>query len=233
MIRVLVVDDDFMVAKVNAGYVARVPGFEVVGTAHTGQGALKLVESAQPDLVLLDIYLPDMSGVEVLRRLRGAARPVDVLVVTAARDVETVRAAVQGGAVHYLIKPFTFTALRERLERYAEAHRRIGAVREAGQEDVDRMFGLLRGGPATGRQLPKGLSAATCDLVASVLREADADLSASEAAERAGLARVSARRYLEWLVETGQAELQLRYGSAGRPEHRYHWAQRPSSPPSP
>jgi len=222
MIVVLVVDDDFMVGRVHAAYVARVPGFDVAGMAHTGKAALELVESAKPDLVLLDIYLPDMSGVEVLRRLRAAGSPVDVLVITAARDVETVRATVQGGAVHYLIKPFTFAALRERLERYAEAYRRIGAVDEAGQEDVDRMLNLLHGAAAA-KRLPKGLSAATCDLVASVLREAHGDLSASEAAEQAGLSRVSTRRYLEWLVATGQAELQMRYGTAGRPEHRYRW----------
>jgi len=223
MIGVLVVDDDFMVARVNAGYVSRVPGFEVVGTAHTGQAALAQVESLHPDLVLLDIYLPDISGVEVLHRLRGAAQRVDVLVVTAARDADTVRSAVQSGAVHYLIKPFTFAALRERLERYAQAHRSLVAVQEAGQSDVDRVFGLLRGS-ATAQRLPKGLSAATCELVASVLREADCDLSASETAQRAGVSRVSARRYLEFLVESGRAELQMRYGSAGRPEHRYRWA---------
>jgi len=227
MIGVLVVDDDFMVGRVHAGYVARVPGFEVAGMAHTGKAALELVESAKPDLVLLDIYLPDMSGVEVLRRLRAAGSPVDVLVISASRDVETVRATVQGGAVHYLIKPFSFGALRERLERYAEAHRRIATVDEARQEDVDRMLSLLHGGVA-GKRLPKGLAAATCDLVASVLREAGGDLSASEAAEQAGLSRVSTRRYLEWLVATGQAELQMRYGAAGRPEHRYRWTGTPT-----
>lgn len=221
--RVLVVDDDFMVAGVNAGYVRRLPGFEVVGIVHTGQGALELVDSVRPDLVLLDIYLPDLSGLEVLRRLRGAASPVDVLVVTAARDVDTVRAAVQGGVIHYLIKPFTFAALRECLVHYAEAHRRLVAVEEARQVDVDRMFGLLRGAGSTA--LPKGLSAATCELVAGALRDTDNELSASEVAERTGLSRVSARRYLEWLVGTGQAQLSLRYRVAGRPEHRYRWAR--------
>ncbi|HEY3260360.1 MAG TPA: response regulator [Pseudonocardiaceae bacterium] len=226
-IRVVVVDDDFMVGRVHAGYVARVDGFAVVGLAHSGQQALEVIESAKPDLVLLDVYLPDISGVEVLRRLRAAGSPVDVLVITAARDVQTVRAIVQGGAVHYLIKPFSFAALKDRLERYAEVHRRITAVEQAGQEDVDRIFGLLRA-PAAGQRLPKGLSAATCELVASVLRSAAGDLSASEAAEQAGLSRVSTRRYLEWLVSTGQAQLQMRYGTAGRPEHRYRWAGTPT-----
>jgi response regulator of citrate/malate metabolism len=223
-IRAAVVDDDFMVGRVHAGYVARVRGFQVVGVAHTGKQALEMIKSAKPDLVLLDIYMPDISGVEVLRQLRATGNPVDVLVITAARDVETVRAMVHGGAVHYLIKPFSFPALRERLERYAEAYRRINAVEQAGQEDVDRILSVLHG-PAASQRLPKGLSAATCELVASVLRATRGDLSASEVAEQGGLSRVSARRYLEWLVSTGQAELQMRYGSAGRPEHRYRWAR--------
>jgi response regulator of citrate/malate metabolism len=227
VIRVLIVEDDYMVARIHAGYVVRVPGYEVVGTALTGTAALEQVESAKPDLVLLDIYLPDLTGVEVLRRLRAAGRPVDVLVVTASRDVETVRATVQGGAVHYLIKPFTFAALRERLERYAEAHRRIAGLDQADQEVVDQMLGVLRGGAAA-KRLPKGLSTATCGLVASVLRDAGCDLSASETAERAGLSRVSTRRYLEWLVASGKAELEMRYGATGRPEHRYRWAGAPS-----
>jgi response regulator of citrate/malate metabolism len=222
VIRVLVVEDDFMVSRIHAGYVSRVPGFEVVGTARTGKEALELIESTTPDLVLLDIYLPDMSGVDVVRRLRATGTAVDVLVVTAARDVDTVRAAVQGGAVHYVIKPFTFAALRERLERYAEAHRRLDRVCEAGQEDVDKVLALLHGATATARP-PKGLSPTTCDLVASVLREAGSDLSASQVAQRANLSRVSSRRYLEWLVSIGQAKLQMRYGAAGRPEHRYRW----------
>jgi response regulator of citrate/malate metabolism len=231
MIGVLVVDDDFMVGRVHSGYVGRVPGFKVVGVARTGQEALDMIDSLHPDLVLLDIYLPDFSGVEVLRRLRASGDPVDVLVITAARDVDTVRASVHGGVVHYLIKPFTYAALRERLERYAEARRRIEGLDEAVQDDVDGVLNLLHGGTAAAARLPKGLSAATCELVASVLREAGSDLSAAEAAERAGLSRVSTRRYLEWLASAGQVQLRMRYGTAGRPEHRYRWA-RPAAEPT-
>ena len=115
MIRVLVVDDDFMVAKVHCGFVERVPGFVVAGTAHTGEEALLAVERLRPDLVLLDIYLPDMTGLEVLQRLREGGAAVDVLVITAARDVASIRSALRGGVVHYLIKPFTVDVLRERL----------------------------------------------------------------------------------------------------------------------
>lgn len=215
-IRVLVVDDDFMVARIHGGYVARVPGFEVVATAHSGTDALAAVARHRPDLVLLDIYLPDMSGLEVLKALDD----VDVLVISAARDVPTVREAMRRGAVNYLIKPFTVTALAERLQQYAETRRQLTAIGpEARQDDVDRLFGT----PSAASALPKGLSPATCSLVADTLREAGHDLSAAEAAELAGLSRVSARRYLEYLCVVGRAELRPRYGTAGRPEHRYRW----------
>ncbi|HLU71084.1 MAG TPA: response regulator [Nonomuraea sp.] len=215
-IRVLVVDDDFMVARIHSGYVSRVPGFEVVATAHSGAAAIEAVAESRPDLVLLDIYLPDMSGLAVLKAISG----VDVLVISAARDVPTVREAMRGGAVNYLIKPFAAAALTERLQQYARTRKQLSALGpEARQDDVDRLFGLAGAAPA----LPKGLSQATCELVAQTLREAGRDLSAAETASLAGLSRVSARRYLEYLCETGRAELRPRYGTAGRPEHRYRW----------
>jgi response regulator of citrate/malate metabolism len=224
VIRVLVVDDDFMVARVHRRYVEKVPGFTVVGEAHTGAAALEAVDALAPDLVLLDVYLPDVSGIDVLTRLRESGRPgVDVLPVTAARDAETVRAAMRGGVVHYLLKPFTFDALRERLERYGEARRRLDGAGETSQDDVDRVYGALRGGE-TGPRMPKGLSRATFTLVADTLRDADASLSAQEVADGTGLSRVTARRYLEHLCETGRATLRPRYGTAGRPEHGYVWA---------
>jgi len=231
MIDVLVVDDDFMVARVHRGFVERVPGFRVVGEEHTGAGALDAVTRLQPDLVLLDIYLPDMSGLDVLQALRSReSQNVDVIAVTAAREVETIHAAMLGGVAQYLVKPFGFAALRERLEQYADARRTLAKMAEPGQDDVDRVFTLMRGAsvsaPATAAPLPKGLSLQTCELLTQVLQEADGDLSAREAAQRAGLSRVSARRYLEHLVQTGLARRQLRYGAAGRPEHGYLWTPR-------
>ncbi len=224
MTRVLVVDDDFMVARVHKGFVERMPGFTVIGMAHTGEAALEAITSQKPDLVLLDIYLPDISGLEVLRRLRSSGSEVDVLAITAARDVETIRTALRTGVVQYIIKPFTFDTLRDRLERYRSAVHHLGARGEAAaQSDVDKLFGTLR--PSAGAPLPKGLTETTAALVAGVLRASSTDLSAAECAELAGLSRVSTRRYLEHLVLTGKAEVRMRYGGTGRPEHRYHWVR--------
>ena len=147
MIRVLVVDDDFMVAKVHAAFVGHTPGFEVAGVANNGKTALATVAELCPDLVLLDIYLPDVSGIEVLRRLREQAPDVDVLVITAAKEVETVRTALRGGVVNYLLKPFDQEALHNRLQQYASTHTSLTAAPTVG---ADRPGPAVRVGPAAG-----------------------------------------------------------------------------------
>jgi len=222
VIRVLVVDDDPMTASIHRSYVERVPGFEVIGEVHTGGDALAHVRSLHPDLVLLDIYLPDMSGIEVLRELREHGSQVDVIAITAAKDVETLRAAIHGGIVHYLVKPFFFDALRERLESYAAHRTRLERLSEPEQADIDHVFALLR---MHGRaSLPKGISAPTLARVIEALRAAEGDATAVGVSERAGISRGTARRYLEYLAATGAVELSLRYGVTGRPEHLYRWA---------
>ena len=220
MIRTLVVDDDYRVADLHCAYVERVRGFEVAGRAHSGTAALQSVDQLRPDLVLLDIYLPDMSGLEVLQRLREDDHPpVDVVAITAAREVDSLRAAMRGGVVHYLIKPFLFPALEEKLLSYAAAHERMTRLGTAEQGDVDRIFGALRS--ARNEPLPKGLSDSTLELIIQVLGKSQSGLAAAAVAEVAGVSRVTARRYLDHLCQLGRAELAMRYGGPGRPEHRY------------
>ena len=222
MIGVLIVDDDFMVAKVHAGFVAAVDGFEVIGTAATGAQALAEVERLRPDLVLLDVYLPDMTGLEVLRSLRATGSPVDVIVISAARDVDTIRSALHGGVLHYLVKPFDRRTFETRLRDYAALREDLGELEEAGQVDVDRVFALSRGTVERPVPTPKGIAPETLQLVRETLATAGPDgLSATECSERTGLARVSARRYLEQMVTQQEADVRQKYGTAGRPERRF------------
>jgi response regulator of citrate/malate metabolism len=224
MIRTLIIEDDAMTASIHRAYVERIPGFEVVGEAHTGRAALESVRQLRPDLVLLDIYLPDISGLEVLRRLREPGAPhVDVVAVTAAKDVDTLRTAIHGGVIHYLVKPFFFDTLRERLEAYAALRGRLDRLRNPDQNDIDHVFSLLR---TQGRQsLPKGISALTLARVSEALSGAAGEVTATEVAETAGISRGTARRYLEYLAAIGAIQLSLRYGVTGRPEHLYRWAE--------
>jgi response regulator of citrate/malate metabolism len=220
MIQTVVVDDDYRVAELHCAYVERVAGFTVAGRAHNGAEALHAVDDLRPDLVLLDIYLPDISGLEVLQQLReGDHPPVDVISITAAREVESLRAAMRGGVVHYLIKPFLFATFEEKLLSYAAARARLTRIGQAEQTDVDRIFGALR--TVRNEPLPKGLSDSTLDLIVQALGRSQSGLAAAAVADAAGVSRVTARRYLDHLCQLGKAELTMRYGGPGRPEHRY------------
>jgi response regulator of citrate/malate metabolism len=216
---VLIVDDDFMVARIHTRYLATVDGFHVVDTVHTGTDALAALERYHPDLMLLDVYLPDMTGIDVLRQARRHFPDVDVIVVTAARELDTVREAMQGGAVSYLIKPFEYEALGERLKHFRHTRAMLDTAKSVDQKQIDQLFGLPQQAAVTEGDLPKGLSRQTATAVLELLTR-DQAISATECAARIGLSRVSARRYLEHLDRNGIAEVSLKYG-AGRPERLY------------
>ncbi|QRY44716.1 response regulator [Mycolicibacterium boenickei] len=211
---VLVVDDDFMVAEIHRRFVDRVDGYRAVSVARNGTEALVAAADLRPDLILLDVYLPDMTGLEVLRRLRAEGNPVGVIMVTAARELDTVRGALDGGAADYLIKPFDFDQLQAKLAAFAARAEALAAAGGADQSTIDALFGA----PAAA-VMPKGLGAETGRLVMDAVRAAG-EVSATECAELVGISRVSARRYLEHYLSIGALELRLQYG-AGRPARRY------------
>ena len=225
-IGVLIVEDEPLAADAHVAYVERVRGFAVRGRAPDGATAIRLLgdRSSGIDLVLLDIYLPDMHGLDVVRAMRTAGHRADVIAVTSARDLTVVRAAVSQGIVQYLLKPFTFAALREKLERYAAYRQQLAGDVAISQHEVDRVLATLRGSDSG--SLPKGMSRESLDAVVLVLRPSSESLSASEVAGAVGASRVTARRYLEYLADSALVVRRARYGGAGRPEVEYHWVDR-------
>ena len=222
-VRVLVVEDDALAAQAHADYVRRTAGFEVAGVARSAGEAARLLRSTPVDLVLLDMNLPDGHGLALLRGMRSEGHLADVIAVTAARDVEVVKRAVAQGVVLYLLKPFTYAGFRTKLDQYADYRTRLAASEHLGQDDVDRMLGVLRASPRPDA-LPKGMSADTLRDVTDALRGADAPRSASEVAADVGASRVTARRYLEYLAGEQVVERSVRYGGSGRPEVEYRWS---------
>ena len=219
MIEVLVVDDDFMVARIHTGFVERTPGFtRHRGRAHAARRRSWRRSGSSPTWCCSTSTCPTCPVWTCSPRLREAAPEVDVLVISAAREADTVRRALRGGIVHYLMKPFSYDDLRVRLEHYQQAYGGLSSE-QADQADVDRLFGVA----GADKRLPKGFSPETLRLVEDSLRSEGGDLSAAEAAGLLGISRVSARRYLEHLTETGKVEVSLRYGEVGRPERRYAW----------
>lgn len=222
-IGVLVVEDEPVAADAHRAYLERVPRFVVRAVVHTGAGAMRLLgdRTVVVDLVLLDMHLPDMHGLDVVRAMRAAGHRADVIAVTSARDLEVVRAAVSQGVVQYLLKPFTFAGLRDKLERYAAYRDHLAGDVASGQHEVDRALATLRGNDPN--SLPKGMSPESLDAVVAVLRPSGESFSAAEVASAVGASRVTARRYLEHLADSALVVRRSRYGGAGRPEVEYRW----------
>jgi response regulator of citrate/malate metabolism len=217
-LRVLVVDDDFMIARLHARCVEQEPGFELAGVAHTCKQALAATRQLQPDLIVLDVYLPDRPGLEVARALRAASVPCDFILITAAREKAIVEEAFRLGMFDYLVKPF-------RLELLGEALRKFRAFREhlrASGTEADQGFveGLksLRGARAPAAATPKGIDARTLERIEKALAAEPEPSGAEQVARRAGVSRSTARAYLTHLVKEGAAEELLQYGSVGRPQ---------------
>jgi two-component system CitB family response regulator len=215
---VLVVDDDFRVARLHASYVAAVPDFEVVGIAHTAAEALAKAEELRPDLVLLDEYLPDAPGTSVLRQVDAA-----VIVISAAEDAATVRRAIAGGAVNYLLKPFAPSVLVDRLHAFARFWRSLEADAHLDQTGIDRALRALRMADTPVATARKGRSSVTGEAIVEVLRRSDDAVTAADVAEATGVSRATAQRYLSDLARDGRVRLTLRYGTTGRPEHCFEW----------
>ena len=171
VLQVLVVEDEPVAAQAHTAYVARVEGFEVVRTVGTGAAALQALQSTPVDVVLLDMNLPDGHGLDVIRRMRAAGHSADVIAVTSARDLEVVRGAVSLGVVQYLLKPFVFATLRDRLEAYLGYRRQLpSSARVDTQAEVDEVLAGARPSPRT--SVPKGMGEELLSRVTRAVRDA-------------------------------------------------------------
>lgn len=216
MIRVMVVDDDFRVANLHATYAGAVSGFEVVAIAHTARAAIEHATASNPDLILLDQYLPDAPGTDVIRRVAA-----DVMMLTAASESAAVREALALGAVTYLLKPFSETDLAARLRAYAGFRAHVLARATLEQPDIDRALRALHTGDLVDASLPKGRSIHTAQRILEAVQTARNPVTAGEVADEVGVSRGTAQRYLSALAAQGRLVVALRYGASGRPEHLY------------
>lgn len=228
MINVLIVEDEPLIAEAHQTYLGRIPGFSVAGIAHTARDAMRAASGAASspapiDLVLLDIGLPDASGISLASALAGLRPAPDIITITSERDLEMVRAAVGHGALAYLLKPFTFAAFRDRLERYQRYRDALPAGTDAAsQAEVDRAMAELR--VSSDRvAAPKGAASGTNDEIARTVRDSTDGVTADEVARKVGVSRVTAWRYLERLADEGTVSRNTDYGKAGRPKTRYQW----------
>lgn len=217
MINVLILEDDPMVAELNRRYLANVDGFRLQGIADNCAQALRMLETEDIDLVLVDIFMPGMNGLEMLARIREAGHGVDVIMVTAARDTDSVKKALRLGAVDYLIKPFEFERLNMALQKYKARVNAIHRRDTVCQHDIDAQ---LLDRPAR-CNLPKGLDKHTLQIIKTAIDKTGAPFTIEEMAKQVGISRVTLRKYLDHLVASSLLTVELVYGSIGRPVNRY------------
>lgn len=228
-IRLLIVEDDHQIAEIQRRFIERLEAVELCGIAHSLADARDQIDVLAPDLILLDVHFPDGSGLDLLRELRASDCASDVILITAAKEVDTLRSALRGGVFDYILKPLVFERLEEAIQNYRQHRSRLAGLHQLGQTEVDRL--LPRGGqdaePKSTQRLPKGIDALTLDKIRDVLNTGG-DWSADAVGQRMGASRTTARRYLEYLVSTGELDAEVSYGTVGRPERRYRVTARDS-----
>lgn len=223
-LQLLIVEDDPKIAEIQRRFVERLEGVELGGIAHSLEEARDLLEVLQPDLMLLDVYFPEGDGLDLLRDLRATNSATDVILITAAREVNTVRSALRGGVFDYILKPLVFSRLQEAIANYRQHIDKLDSMQHVEQEAVDSLLPHAgsEGAPgASGERLPKGIDGITLDKIRAVAMN-QGTWSADDVGQRIGASRTTARRYLEYLVTTGELEAEVNYGTVGRPERRYH-----------
>ena len=221
-VRVLIVEDDERIAEIHRLFTEKVSGFEVVGIANSILGGKEMCAILDPDLILLDLYFPDGYGIDLLRQVRSRHQEVDLILITAAKEVTPLKDAIRGGVFDYIIKPVVFSRFKESLEKYLKYRSRIEKGDTLEQREVDRLLGTSSTSPTHKDDLPKGIDPLTLQKVSGIFDNIPVEgLSAEESAGAVGVSRTTARRYLEYLVSGGYLTADLVYRKVGRPERKY------------
>ena len=222
MINVLIIEDDPMVAKFNALYLESIPGFSVAGIAKNAEDGWELYQTNKVDLILLDVYMGKKTGLELLIDFRRADDPVDVIIITAANDKQSVQTALRNGAVDYLIKPFSFERFQEALLQYAQKHNVMKDCENVSQEEIDTFLLKSKKQQSPTLELPKGLTVRTfTTIVKQIINRQRIAFSVADLAVETGISSVSVRKYLNYLVEMKMLNVDVIYQETGRPLNQY------------
>ncbi|MCL6571895.1 MAG: response regulator [Bacillus sp. (in: Bacteria)] len=225
MIKTVIVEDDPMVAEINCRYLDHIEGFELVGIAASVESAILILDSEKVDLILLDIHLPGENGWSLLSTIRGVGIAIDVIVITASCDKESIKKGLRLGVVDYLIKPFELERFQEALQSYRKEQMIINDQEKMNQIDLDQFLLHKEQRDSSGYELPKGLTKNTLikvwDQVSTMGKQS---FSTEELACMVGISRVSMRKYVSFLTEIQILETEVVYGTVGRPVYMYHVA---------
>jgi len=222
LIETLIVEDDKKIAEIQHLFLEKIPGFSVVGIAHSIFEAEEVIGILKPHLVLLDIYFPEGSGIDLLWKIRSDYRMTDVILITAAKEIRILQEAVRGGVFDYILKPVVFNRFKNTMIKFLEHRQNMSGITTVNQEDVDRLLRPEYKEVFSDNDMPKGIDPITLEKVTEVLEQLTTNgINAEKVGEKVGVSRTTARRYLEYLVSNGVVIADLSYGTVGRPERIY------------
>ncbi|KIL51523.1 transcriptional regulator [Jeotgalibacillus alimentarius] len=222
--KVAIAEDDFRVASIHEQFLEKLDHIKVTGKALNAKEALELLEQEETDLLLLDNYLPDRTGLSLLPEIRERWPGTDVILITASTEKEVVEPAVRYGAADYIVKPVTFERFKSAIEKVRKRKQLIDSNHELTQAVIDQMFSNQRPSETMPTLLPKGIDPLTLQKVKDMMRTLDKGINAEELGQNMGASRTTARRYLEYMISSGEAKAELEYGIVGRPERKYYLA---------
>lgn len=221
-IKVAIAEDDFRVADVHEKFLEKISGVEVVGKALNAEQTLELLNTRKVDLLLLDVYMPDQLGIDIIPVIRQNYENVDVIMITAATDKIFLEKAMRNGVQNYLIKPITIDRFTNTIEKYIQNRKLLQSKEEVNQNVVDKLFKNSEENKIENEQmLPTGIDGKTLHNILEVLKSNQEGLSAEEIGEKMGASRTTARRYLEYLISIDECRSEVKYGAVGRPERKY------------
>ncbi|CDQ19129.1 two-component system, CitB family, response regulator CitT [Halobacillus karajensis] len=221
--KVMISEDDFRVAELHAQFLRMMEGVDMVGKALNAEETMRLLEETQPDLLLLDVYMPDQLGVNLLHQVREKVPHVDVIMITAAKEKEVVEKAMKYGVLDYIIKPITLDRFQETIQRYMERKEKMANIETFDQAAIDQLIKPSVKSGSTPVAVPKGIDPLTLEKVEAMLDEAKDDgLTADQASTQMGASKTTARRYLEYLISIQKGKAEMNYGKVGRPQRKYY-----------
>ena len=219
---VVIAEDDPKIAEIQSRFIEKIEGFEVVGIGNTIAESEEIIDVFQPDLVLLDVYFPDGSGVDLLWKIRRLYKNIDIIFITAAKEIATLQDAIRGGAFDYVLKPMTFSRFQSTLQKFSEHRNKLKDITNLDQSNVDQIIHPVQDSGQIDARMPKSINALTLERIEDEVKKIDDDgVNAEAMGMQVGISRTTARRYLEFLVSRGTVKPTLVYGSVGRPERLY------------
>lgn len=219
MIHVLIVEDDPMVTELNKKYLQMISGFKLVGQVKNGEEALHFIHDTPVSLLLLDVFMPKLNGLELLQHIRTSYPKIDIIMVTAACDTENIQSALRLGVIDYIVKPFTFERFRIALVTYQERVRLLNSTQVLDQKQLDHR--IFAKSPENIKSLPKGIEPDTLKNIQEILASYHSDFAMSDLTALSTLSRISLKKYIDYLEEIGEIESYLAHLSVGRPVRMY------------